>query len=378
MRVRLLALAAVLCVITAAGASPATGAIVQVQQGTFASTTTGSVTPTLPAASTAGTMLVAVMGSGTNGAAFSAPAGWAQAVTANNACCGRVDIWYYVNNPGGITSATFTASSGSTQIWAELSEWNGIVASSPLDQTGTKNSTSASSTTVSTSLATTVANEVGITAFNTSGTNVTSFTAGSGWTHLFTDLAGGNTADYKLNLAIGTQSETESSSPNVQWEAAIATFKPSTCSGGSLTLSAPSTSTFSSLTLNGTNQTTSASIVLTPDDETTTHLGWNITGTSTTFNDGSGHTLPTTATTITAASAGTAGGNCVMPTNSVTYPITLPAGASAPTAVKLYNAAAATGQGPTKVTLTAQLAVPANTFHGTYTSTETFAVVSGP
>jgi hypothetical protein len=378
-RVRLLALAAVLCVITAAGASPATGAIVQVQQGTFATATNGSITPTLPSASTAGTLLVAVMGNNTSSAAFSAPTGWAQAVTGSATCCGRVDVWYYANNPGGITSATFTASSGTTQIWAQLSEWNGVVASSPLDKTGTKTQSSSSSTvTVSTSAATTVVNDLGITGFNTSGTSVTSLTAGTGWTHLFTDLPGGNAGDYQLNLPIGIQSEIETSSPSLTWQAVIATFKPSTCSGGSLTLSAPSTSTFSSLTLNGTNQTASASIVLTADDETTTHLGWNITGTSTTFNDGSGHTLPTTATTITAAAAGTTGGNCVMPTNSITYPITLPAGTSPPTAVKLYNAAAATGQGPTNVTLTAQLAVPANTFRGTYTSTETFAVVSGP
>jgi hypothetical protein len=379
MRVRLFALAALLCVVGGAAATSATAAIVRLQQGTFATATNGSITPTLPGASTAGTLLVAVMGNNTSAASFSAPAGWAQAVTGNASCCGHVDIWYYANNPGGITSATFTASSGTTQIWAQLSEWNGVVASSPLDQTGSKTqSSSSSSVTVSTSAATTVANDLGITAFNTSGTSVTSLTAGTGWTHLFTDLTGGNTADYQLSLPIGIASETESSSPNLSWEAVIATFKPSSCSGGSLTLSAPSTSTFSAVTLNGTDQTVSASIVLKPDDETTTHLGWNITGTSTTFSDGSGHTLPTTATTITAASAGTTGGNCVMPTNSITYPLTLPAGASPPTAVKVYNAALATGQGPTNVTLTAQLAVPANTFHGTYTSTETFAVVSGP
>jgi hypothetical protein len=37
--------------------------------------------------------------------------------------------------------------------------------------------------------------------------------------------------------------------------------------------------------------------------------------------------LPTTATTITGASSSAATGNCSLPTNSVTYPLTLPAGA---------------------------------------------------
>jgi hypothetical protein len=58
--------------------------------------------------------------------------------------------------------------------------------------------------------------------------------------------------------------------------------------------------------------------------------------------------------------------------------VTLPAGSSPPTAVKLYNAAANTGEGPTNVTLKFQLSIPANTYHGTYTSTWTFAIVSGP
>jgi hypothetical protein len=47
-------------------------------------------------------------------------------------------------------------------------------------------------------------------------------------------------------------------------------------------------------------------------------------------------------------------------------------------AVKLFNAAANTGMGSFTVTPTVQVAIPANTFAGTYTSTVTVAVVSGP
>jgi hypothetical protein len=130
--------------------------------------------------------------------------------------------------------------------------------------------------------------------------------------------------------------------------------------------------------LNGTDQTTTTTLTVKPDDETAGHAGWNITETSTSFNDGAGHSLPTSATTTTAASTATTGGNCVMPTNSIGYPVTLPAGSVAPTAVKAYNASAGTGQGPTNVTLTYKLAVPANAYHGTFTSTWTIAIVSGP
>ena len=54
------------------------------------------------------------------------------------------------------------------------------------------------------------------------------------------------------------------------------------------------------------------------------------------------------------------------------------AGATAPTAVKIYNAAAATGRGPADVTLGVQLAVPGNAYSGSYSSTWTFTIASGP
>ena len=56
----------------------------------------------------------------------------------------------------------------------------------------------------------------------------------------------------------------------------------------------------------------------------------------------------------------------------------VPAASSAPPAVKLFNAAANTGMGGFTVTPTVQVAIPANTYAGTYTSTVTVAVVSGP
>ena len=69
---------------------------------------------------------------------------------------------------------------------------------------------------------------------------------------------------------------------------------------------------------------------------------------------------------------------CRLPKNAITYPVTLPAAPVAPTAVKLYNAAAATGLGPSTVTLTAKLSVAPNSYNGVYSSTWTFSLISGP
>jgi hypothetical protein len=264
-------------------------------------------------------------------------------------------------------------------VAGQLSEWNGVVSATPVDQTGSGNHGSGSSFAVSTSLALTQSNELGIAVYQNSGTSATSQTATNPWSHLFNDLTQDRVADYTIGLASGAKAtDTETFAPNLSSVAAIATFKASTCSSGSLGMTAPASTSFPSFTLNGTDQNATTTVTLKPDDESAGHPGWNITETSTTFNDGAGHTLPTTATVTTAASTATTGGNCVMPTNSITYPVTLPAAASAPTAVKAYNAASATGQGPTNVTLTFQLSVPANTYHGTFTSTWTFAIVSGP
>lgn len=151
--------------------------------------------------------------------------------------------------------------------------------------------------------------------------------------------------------------------------------------GGSLTETAPTTGPSASVTLDGTDQTTSYSMAVGVSDLRGTGAGWNLQVTSTQFSTGG--TTPTTlaagASTVSGVvSACKSGGTCVAPTNSVTYPLAVPAGATAPTPVKLFNAAAATGLGRFTVTPTVQVAVPATTLAGTYTSTITLSIVSGP
>jgi hypothetical protein len=380
---RSLQVALVACVLgcfTLASVQRAAAATAFVRKGSEISASGSSITLTLSVASTAGDLLVATI-SDINGNcttdSITAPSGWIRAAHSCRGTSGPVEIWYRPNAPS-TSSVLFSTGSSGSNTRGQLSEFSGVATSSPLDQTGTANSGSAStSLAVTTGASLAASGEVAVTAYNTA-VGLTSLSAGFGWTSLTSDPGNGFDTDYRLSPSSGsTLTETVTSFPSSTWGAVIATFKPP-CSGGSLSLGAPSSTSFTSVTLNGTDQTTTGTVVLTPDDERGTGAGWNITGTSTTLNDGAGHTMSTTATNATAASSAAGTGNCSLPTNSIGYPVTLPAGSTPPTAVKLYNAAANTGAGPTNVTLTFQLAVPANTYRATYSSTWTFAVVSGP
>lgn len=165
---------------------------------------------------------------------------------------------------------------------------------------------------------------------------------------------------------------------------AASTAASETVSAGSLSFinSTPAaTITFPGTTLTGANQTVTAPLAFDIGDATGSGAGWNVTATSTTFTSTT-HTLPTTATTVPVAPTPTcdAAGSCTLATTNVTYPYSLPAAATAPTATKLFNAAANTGMGSQTVTPTWSLAIPSNTIASAtaYTSTWTFSLVSAP
>jgi hypothetical protein len=161
--------------------------------------------------------------------------------------------------------------------------------------------------------------------------------------------------------------------------AALPLLTPATANAaGSLTMTAPASAAFSS-TLDGTDQTPTYTLPLTVADTRTgaSSAGWNLTITSTQLTAGS-KTLATNASSITAAAFACQASCTANPTNSISYPLALPAGAGPPAAVKFYNAAANTGRGTFTITPTIQVAVPANTLTGSYTATLTTAVTSGP
>jgi hypothetical protein len=213
-------------VVLALAPGSADAAIAELQAGTELVSSTGNVTPTFAAASTAGSLLVATVTNSCTTAsdAFSAPAGWVLATGTWLSGDGRVEVWYYPNNPGGISSAAFTSSSCAGSA-GQLSEWSGAALSGVLNRTGTATASAATSVTVSSSASTAVSGELGITLFKASATQ-SSYTAASGWAHLYTDTTNKRASDDDLSLAVGTASEKETGTASGKWVAVLATFEP--------------------------------------------------------------------------------------------------------------------------------------------------------
>ncbi len=141
-----------------------------------------------------------------------------------------------------------------------------------------------------------------------------------------------------------------------------------------LSLTAPATVTFAD-TLDGHDQTAVASPAF--DVASSDVAGWSVTATSTQFTTGA-RTLTTDAVSVQSAPTITCQTTCTLATNAITYPYSLPAGSTAPTATKIFSAAQNTGIGSQTITPTFRLAIPANTYTGNYLSTWTFTVSTGP
>jgi hypothetical protein len=149
-----------------------------------------------------------------------------------------------------------------------------------------------------------------------------------------------------------------------------------TVTGSTLSLSTVSTPSFSANLDNG-DSTPTYTAALTTQDTRGTGAGWNETITSTQFTTGT-YTLATNASSLTGVAEAGGSGTNTTPTNAITYPVAVPAGSGPPTAVKFFNSAANTGMGKFTLTPTIGVFVPQNSYAGTYTSTVTLAIVSGP
>jgi hypothetical protein len=149
------------------------------------------------------------------------------------------------------------------------------------------------------------------------------------------------------------------------------------CGGGALSLNSFSSLSFPAVSLGG-PLTSSATGTILVDDATGAGAGWSVSATSTLFTRAGGATLPAGATVVTAISSTPMSGNCALPSNTFAYPITLPAAPVAPAAVKIYGTPAATGLGPVQLDAGFQLEVPENAYAGSYTSTWTITIASGP
>jgi hypothetical protein len=137
-----------------------------------------------------------------------------------------------------------------------------------------------------------------------------------------------------------------------------------------------------------------------PIDGTGSGDGWNLTVTSTQFAaTDTANTIPLSSSAGTSynlsvngngAGAGNtttpvqncaSGSTCTEATSNsaaVTYPVYVPAAATAPTPVSLFTADAGTGMGAIDLSTDWWLSVPANTDADTYYSTITLAINTGP
>jgi alpha-tubulin suppressor-like RCC1 family protein len=260
----------------------------------------------------------------------------------------------------------------------------GIVPGAPTGVTATPGDTTATiSWTAPTSFGTGTLTGYTATATAASGTFTCSTTGAL--TCVITGLTDGTTYSVTV-VTLTTDGSSAPSSPAV-------TVTPV----GNLTLTSPSSLTWA-VTANGSNQSVVDAVAgdqqLTATDNTGTGAGWHITVSATTFTNGT-HTLPNTgalsftgsvtAVTSTAAPSATCVSSCTLPTDTTTYPVVINTAASSPSTFTIFDTAAATGEGV--LTIGGSTAanpigwwvqVPGSTSTGSYTSTLTIAVVSGP
>jgi hypothetical protein len=152
-----------------------------------------------------------------------------------------------------------------------------------------------------------------------------------------------------------------------------------TITGSVLSASSSSAPAFSA-NLDSGDSTPTYTIALATQDTRGTGAGWNETITSTQFTTGSpnNYTLASSASTLTGVAVANGTGTNTAPSNAITYPVAVPAGSTAPTPVKFFDAASASGMGRFTLTPTIGVFVPQNSYAGTYTSTVTIAIASGP
>ncbi len=178
---------------------------------------------------------------------------------------------------------------------------------------------------------------------------------------------------WALALSVGALLATPASS------LAASTTVTGNVSGSTLSVSSPAATSFGA-NLDSGDVTPTYTAALATQDTRGTGAGWNETITSTQFTTGTpnNYTLANTASTLTGVAATNGTGSSTSPTNAITYPVAVPAGATAPTAAKFFNAGANTGMGKFTLTPTVGVFVPQSSFAGTYTSTVTVAIVTGP
>jgi hypothetical protein len=327
-----------------------------------------------PTGVASGQVLLATI-TATKAQALTAPSGWTVVQDTTLGTTMRQITYYRV--AGGSEPASYSWDlGGSRQASGGIADYSGVNATAPID--ASTSTTGASGNATISSVTTSAANDmvIGAVTFATS----TSVTPDASTTERY-DVASPSTTTEAANFIQATAGATAAKTavPAIStsgWISQPVALRDAT--GATLSVSTTAAPTFS-INLNSGDSTPTYTVPLTAiDTRTAGSVGWNLTITSTQFTTGT-RTLASNASTISGATPSCAnGGICTNPTNSVTYPVSVPAAPTPPTAAKFFNAANATGVGTFTITPTVGVFVPQNSFAGSYTSTLTIALVSGP
>jgi hypothetical protein len=309
--------------------------------------------------------------------AITAPSGWTAIKNLTQGTALRQVSYYKVATASEPTSYSWTLGTARAAAGG-ISDYSGVNQTVPIDAGA--GSSAESGNAIAPSVTTSAANDLVIAAASFGVTTTVTPDASTTERYVVSSLADtSEQSDFAQAGAGATTAKTIT--PLVStgaWIAQAVALRDA--SQATLSLATTAAPSFSA-NLNSGDQEKTYAVPLTLADTRTggsAGLGWNTTITSTQLTNGA-KTLPATASKVTAVSSACAnGGLCTNPTNAITYPVAVPAGVGPPTAVKFYSAAAATGKGLFTLTPTVSVAIPQNSFTGTYTSTLTISVVSGP
>jgi hypothetical protein len=358
------------------GPTPASAAIgfvaaSKAENGTGAT----SLSLTKPTGAAEGQVLVAsVTAAGTG--TVTAPSGWTAIASVTQGS--TIQLTYY-RVAGASEPSSYSWSLGSKRVASGgIAAYSGVNQTVPVDATATASGASGNAS--APSATTSVSGDL-VLVFASFGA-VATVTPDASTTERF-DVASGSNASELADFAQAGAGATSAKTitPSVSsgvWLAQTIALRDA--SQATLSVSTSAAPSFTA-NLNSGDQAKTFTVPLALSDTRTgasAGLGWNTTITSTQFTTGT-RTLPTNSSTITGTASSCAnGGLCTNPTNSISYPVAVPAGSTPPTAVKFFSAAAGTGKGLFTLTPTVSVSIPQNSFVGAYSSTLTIAVVSGP
>lgn len=194
--------------------------------------TGGNVTGTLPAGTTAGNPLVAVVGSNVAGTQFLGGIGWVQAAQIGNGSLSRAEIWWCppAVNTGGFTSFGFVCGTGNVRC--AVAEFHNDVAGATIS-VGSSGTGVASAVTTDQASASAAAGDLAVCAFleHLGTASAVTWTDPAGFTLLDSMTASGSNqlySAYQLSAAAGTLSVMATSSVAAAtngWTGCVATLK---------------------------------------------------------------------------------------------------------------------------------------------------------